>query len=99
MKFILWHMKGLFTSLFHSHTGEFASGLKSFAGALIANAFHVPGFSNPPGTGLFCNEHDGKLIITMCWSDGTLDAKERALMIKTLFDDFGAAPDGPATSA
>ncbi len=91
MKFIHWHMKGLFTSLFHSHTGEFASGLETFLGARIRTAFHVPGFSNPPGTGLFCNEKFGKLVVTQCWSEGALSEPERAAMIHRLAEDYGVA--------
>lgn len=88
MAFVKRQLRGIFTSLFHSHTGEFAPGLRDFMGVSILNAYHVPGFSNPPGTGIFCSERDGRLSITMCWRDGVIDQKEKELMINQLWEDF-----------
>lgn len=88
MALVKRQLRGIFTSLFHSHTGEFAPRLRQFIGVDVLNAYHVPGFSNPPGTGLFCSEKDGRLSITLCWRDGVLSQKERELMFNQLWEDF-----------
>ena len=90
MRFIQWQMRGQLTSLFHSHTGEFARDLTTFGGVRVTGAYHVPGFSNPPGTGLFCNECHGRLVITQCWREGVLTEAERALMLDAFLQDLGA---------
>jgi acyl carrier protein len=89
MRFIQFQMRGKFASFFHSHTGEFAPGLDQFFGAGITNAFHAPGIATPPGTGIFCNEKDGRLVITLSWQEGSLSAAERALILEQLRTDFG----------
>jgi|GEM_PF-234070 len=91
MRFVQMQMKGPFASFFHSHTGEFASGMNEFLGAEVVNAYHVPGIATPPGTGIFCNEKNGRLIVTMCWHDGALDETERQLMLDQFLTDLGAA--------
>ncbi len=88
MAFIKRQLRGLFTSFFHSHTGEFAPRLSRFLGVEIENAYHVPAFSNPPGTGLFCSEKNGQLTITLCWQDGVLTEEERKLIFNQLWQDF-----------
>ncbi|MDZ4287822.1 MAG: acyl carrier protein [Prosthecobacter sp.] len=89
MKFINWQMKGMFSSFYHSNTGVFAPELTEFAGATITNAYHVPGFSNPPGTGVFANEKNGRLVLTLCWRDGAMSAEERQIFIDHLMEDMG----------
>ncbi|MDD5198180.1 MAG: phosphopantetheine-binding protein [Terrimicrobiaceae bacterium] len=91
MKFIQFQMRGPFASFFHSHTGEFAPGLDQFLGAKITNAFHAPGIATPPGSGIFCNEKNGRLIITLSWHEEALSAEERRLMMDQLLRDFGLA--------
>jgi hypothetical protein len=89
MRFIQFQMRGKFASFFHSHTGEFAPGLERFFGAEITNAFHAPGIATPPGTGIFCNEKNGRLVITLSWQDGSLSPTERGLILEQLRTDFG----------
>ena len=91
MKFIMMQMRGPFASFFHSHTGEFAPGLQRFLGAEITNAFHVPGIATPPGTGIFCNEKNGRLVITLSWHENALGEEERRLLLEHLLHDFGLA--------
>ncbi len=87
-QFITSQMKGPFASFFHSHTGEFAPGLQSFLGAQIVNAYHIPGIATPPGTGLFCNEKNGRLTITLCWHEDALSAEERQLLFEQFEGDI-----------
>jgi hypothetical protein len=82
-------MRGMFSSFYHSNTGVFAPELKEFAGATITNAFHVPGFSNPPGTGVFTNEKNGRLVLTLCWRDGAMTEQERRIFVDQLREDMG----------
>jgi acyl carrier protein len=88
MKFVKRQMKGLFCSFFHSHTGEFAEGMETFAGAKVTNGWHVPGLASPPGTGFFGSEHKGRLTITFCENCGAIGEDERKTMIKRLFEDY-----------
>lgn len=89
MRFIQFQMKGLFTSFYHSHTGVFAAGMDQFLGAGIENAYHVPGISTPPGTGIFANEKHGRLVLTLCWKEGAMTQEERELFMRQLLSDFG----------
>ncbi len=91
MTFISLQMKGPFASFFHSHTGEFAAGLNRFFGAEIVNAFHVPCVPTPPGTGIFCNDKNGKLVLTTCWHQSVLSDAEREMMMQQLLQDLGVA--------
>jgi hypothetical protein len=91
MTFISLQMKGPFASFFHSHTGEFAAGLNRFFGTEIVNAFHVPGVPTPPGTGIFCNEKNGHLVLTTCWHETVLTEAEREMMMEQLLRDLGVA--------
>lgn len=91
MKFILWQMKGHFSSFFHSHTGVFAPELEVFAGARVDSAYHIPGFSSPPGTGVFANEKNGRLILTFAWREGVLTKDEQDAMVEQVLTDLGAA--------
>jgi acyl carrier protein len=89
MFFINFHMKGKFSSFYHSNTGLFAPELTRFAGAAVTNAYHVPSFSDPPGTGVFANEKNGRLVLTLCWREGTISEPERAIFIDQLMGDLG----------
>lgn len=91
MEFVSRQMRGPVASFFHSHTGEFAAGLDTFMGARIVNAYHVPGIVTPPGTGIFCNEKNGRLVITLCWHEDALDAEERRLMLESFLASLGAS--------
>lgn len=91
MTFMKLQMRGPFSSFFHSHTGEFAPGLDTFFGAPIRSAFHVPGIGTPPGTGIFCNEKNGRLVVTMCWHEAALDQEERQLLLDSFLSDLGVA--------
>ncbi len=90
MTFINFHMKGKFSSFYHSNTGVFAPELTEFGGATVTNAYHVPSFSDPPGTGVFTNEKNGRLVLTLCWREGTLTDQERQIFIDQLMGDLGA---------
>jgi acyl carrier protein len=89
MFFINFHMKGKFSSFYHSNTGVFAPELTRFAGASVTNAYHVPSFSDPPGTGVFANEKNGRLVLTLCWREGTINEAERGIFTKQLMSDLG----------
>jgi len=91
MRFVQMQMRGPFASFFHSHTGEFAAGMNEFLSAKVVNAYHVPGIATPPGTGIFCNEKNGRLVVTMCWHDGAVTKAERRLMIEQFLTDLGVA--------
>ena len=92
MKFVSWRMKGLFNSFFHSDTGEFAPGLTAFLGAPVRTACHIPGFTSPPGTGLFVNEKHGRLVLAACWRGNVLSERERAILWERWLADLGATP-------
>ncbi|MCX6855486.1 MAG: phosphopantetheine-binding protein [Verrucomicrobia bacterium] len=89
MTFINFHMKGKFSSFYHSNTGVFAPELTHFGGATVTNAYHVPSFSDPPGTGVFTNEKNGRLVLTLCWREGTLSESERQIFVDQLMADLG----------
>jgi acyl carrier protein len=97
MKFVSWRMKGLFNSFFHSDTGEFAPGLTTFLGAPIRTAYHIPGFTSPPGTGLFVNEKHGRLVLAACWRGDVVSERERALLWERWLSDLGCTRELPTT--
>jgi hypothetical protein len=88
MKFVHWKMRGMFSSFYHSNTGVFAPELVEFAGARVINGYHVPGFSNPPGTGVFMSEKNGRLTVTLCWRTGVLSAEEQQVFLAQLMADM-----------
>jgi len=89
IQFIHFQMKGLYSSFYHSNTGVFAPEMDTFLGARIGNAYHIPGISNPPGTGIFANEKHGRLVLTLCWKEGALSKEEQSLFMGQLFADMG----------
>lgn len=90
MKFVKWRMQGLFNSFFHSDTGEFAPGLVEFLGARVRTAYHIPGFTSPPGTGLFVNEKHGRIVLAACWRGEVINDSERSVLWERWLDDLGA---------
>ncbi|QJE97336.1 hypothetical protein [Luteolibacter luteus] len=84
------YMRGEICSLFHSHTGAFLPGVDSMFGCRIANGYHVPSVSAPPGIGIFFSEHEGQLALTLSWKDGCLSPLELELLKETLSEDLGA---------
>lgn len=86
---ILRHSSGGFiTSFFFSHTGDFLPELERFCGAPIEHAWHIPSVSQPPGTGLFFGQHDGRLTATFSWREGVLRPGEFELMRSQLREDL-----------
>lgn len=88
MKIVRWQFKGEINSFFYSHTGVFAPEMTSFAGATIENAWHLPCLGRPPGTGIFFNERNDKITITISWRDGCLSRAERELMMNQIMADL-----------
>ncbi|MGB8170063.1 MAG: hypothetical protein WCF18_21345 [Chthoniobacteraceae bacterium] len=92
MRVVRWQFKGEIGSFFHSHTGTFAPEISEFAGANITNAFHLPCLGTPPGTGVFFNERDGRVTITVTWREGILADEERRLMAAQVLEDCLGEP-------
>jgi hypothetical protein len=84
--------KGELCTCFHSYTGPFAPDLTAFAGAGVANAYHLPCLGTPPGTGIFFGEHGGRINVTISWREGALDEKERQLLVAQLREDLLGEP-------
>lgn len=80
LKLIRWQQRGEFVSLFHSWTGTFAAGLLSAFGGRLLNAYHIPGVSAPPGSGLFFSDCQGRDSLVLSWVDTCLSADEVKLM-------------------
>jgi hypothetical protein len=89
---VRWQFKGEIASFYHSHTGLFAPELVDFAGGRITNAYHLPCFAVPPGTGLFFCERDGRVNVTLAWREGCLTPEERAVMMAQVMEDLFGAP-------
>lgn len=92
MRVVRWQFKGEIGSFFHSHTGPFAPEISEFAGAKITNAFHLPCLGTPPGTGVFFNERDGRVTITVTWREGILTEEERRVMAAQVLEDCLGEP-------
>lgn len=88
MGIIRAQFKGELCTCYSSHTGSFAPETKTFAGADVTNAYHLPCLGTPPGTGIFFGEHGERLNVTLTWRDGALTDEERALMVTQLHDDL-----------
>ncbi|MFM8365067.1 MAG: hypothetical protein ACKOAS_07935 [Verrucomicrobiota bacterium] len=87
-RFLLADTGGELTSFFQSHTGEFMGGTRSFCGAEIRNGWHIPTVSQPPGSGVFFNDHRGRLNATISWREGTLAESEIETMVESLRSDL-----------
>ena len=79
---------GQISSFFHAHTATFMSGIQSFCGGAIQDGWHVPSVSQPPGTGLFFSERDGRLTGTLCWRVGVISTEEVATMEQMIRGDL-----------
>ena len=87
-RFLLADTCGELTSFFQSHTGEFMEGTNNICGAPILNGWHIPTVSQPPGSGVFFNDHQGRLTATLAWRDGSLTEAEVHAMAKSLREDL-----------
>jgi len=86
--FLLADTAGQLTSFFQSHTGEFLSGAREFCGAKILHGWHIPSVSQPPGSGVFFNDHRGRVVATVSWREGSLTEGEVDLMVESLRRDL-----------
>jgi hypothetical protein len=87
-EFLLRDTGGELTSFFQSHTGEFLEGVEEICGAPIRNGWHIPTVSQPPGSGVFFNDHQGRLTATLAWREGSLFDEEVAAMVESLRADL-----------
>jgi len=87
-EFLLRDTGGELTSFFQSHTGEFLEGVEEICGAPIRNGWHIPTVSQPPGSGVFFNDHQGRLTATLAWREGSLSDEEVAAMVESLRADL-----------
>ncbi len=92
MRVVRWQFKGEIASFYHSHTGVFAPELVEFAGGRVTNAYHLPCFAVPPGTGLFFCERAGRVNITLAWREGCLTTEERQVMMSQVMEDLFGEP-------
>ncbi len=92
MRVVRWQFKGEIASFYHSHTGLFAPELIDFGGGKIINAYHLPCFAVPPGTGLFFCERDGRVNVTLAWREGCLTLEERTVMMGQVMEDLFGTP-------
>lgn len=76
------------SSFFHAHTGTFMPGIQSFCGGAIQDGWHVPSVSQPPGTGIFFSERNGRLTATLCWRDGAISKEEIETMQQIIRGDL-----------
>jgi hypothetical protein len=79
---------GQISSFFHAHTGTFMSRVPNFCGGTIQDGWHVPSVSQPPGTGLFFSEREGRLTGTLCWRVGVISKEEVAIMEQMIRGDL-----------
>ncbi len=89
------YLRGEICSLFHSHTGQFATHTETLFNRPIINAYHIPSVSTPPGIGIFFSERNTQLTCTLSWRDGSLNADELVTLRKQLLADLGV--NTPAT--
>jgi len=87
-RFLRREASGQLASFYHAHTGEFLPGVREFCGGAVVDGWHVPSVPQPPGTGLFFSEREGRLTASLCWRDGVLSADERALMWSAIRADL-----------
>ena len=79
---------GEIVSFFQSHTGDFLPGVREICGAPITNGWHIPSVSQPPGSGIFFSEREGRLSATISWRDGSLKLDEVDAMESSLRSDL-----------
>jgi hypothetical protein len=79
---------GEIVSFFQSHTGDFLPGVREICGAHIINGWHIPSVSQPPGSGIFFSEREGRLSATISWREGSLKLDEVDAMESSLRSDL-----------
>ncbi|MGA0175751.1 MAG: hypothetical protein ACO3L2_03405 [Chthoniobacterales bacterium] len=87
-RFLRREASGQLASFYHAHTGEFLPGVRKFCGGIVADGWHIPSVPQPPGTGLFFSEREGRLTASLCWRDGVISESERALMLESVRADL-----------
>ena len=87
-RFLQNDTRGEIVSFFQSHTGEFMPSVGEMCGARITNGWHIPSVAQPPGSGIFFSEREGRLTATISWRDGTLSMEEAVIMVLSLRGDF-----------
>lgn len=87
-RFLQSDTRGEIVSFFQSHTGEFLPNVAEICGAPIANGWHIPSVAQPPGTGIFFSERQGRLAATLSWRDGSINAREVEIMTSSLRADL-----------
>lgn len=88
MRFVGMQFQGEITSFFHSFTGEFCVPLEEVFGAAVANVYHIPAVSAPPGTGIFIGLFRGRLNATFSWREAAACESEITLMRDRLLQDL-----------
>ena len=88
MRFVGMQFQGEITSFFHSFTGEFCVPLDEVFGAAVANVYHIPAVSAPPGTGIFIGLFRGRLNTTFSWREAAASESEITLMRDRLIQDL-----------
>ncbi len=88
MNFLRADTNGHLTSFFHSHTGQFMPETLTFCGAALADGWHIPTVSTPPGSGIFFSERNRRLTGTVSWRDGVLSEAEVDAMCLRLTRDL-----------
>jgi hypothetical protein len=79
---------GEIVSFFQSHTGDFLPGVREICAAPITNGWHIPSVSQPPGSGIFFSEREGRLSATISWRQGSLKLEEVDAMESSLRSDL-----------
>ena len=69
---------GNFGTFAFSFLGETACRAREFLGHRILNLRHAPRVSTPPGLGIFLNEFDGRINVTVSSLEGLLTTEEAA---------------------
>ena len=87
-RFLQRDTAGEIVSFFQSHTGDFLPGVREICGAPILNGWHIPSVSQPPGSGIFFSEREGRLSVTISWRQGSLELDEVEAMESSLRSDL-----------
>jgi len=85
-KFTRFHFRGELNSFFHSHSGEFT--LPELNSIDVTNAYHIPGVSSPPGTGLFFSSYRGTLTITLSYLHSAITSDEAEQLLNHAVQDL-----------
>ncbi len=84
---------GSHTSFYHAHTGAFLPNTSVFCDAPILNGWHIPAVSQPPGTGAFFSEKNGRLTMSFSWREGSVTPAETDLIFNRIRTDLLDAND------